>query len=525
MRYLLIDCQILQTAAFDRGMGKYTLSLLNEVFNENKLSGRFDTVQIILSNNLDISSARLKSIEDFLPQVEKVMLDLPIDIDSDTDQKYADAKKMLNMHIKSGYGPTDEIAFLITAPFFVKFPAVLPDGDLATNMAIIYDLIPYKIWHLQRIFPDEIYMKHFGLMIEADKLFSISNAVKDDLVTLVGIPEEKVINIDGAAFESNEPGTQTLAALFRDPFILMPSGPIIHKNNDRAVLGFERFNQSHSNKYTLVITSNFDDDTKARLSSLSEKVVFSGNISDHELALAYNRASCMLFPSLSEGLGMPILEAVRRDLSIVCSDIPVFTEISSTGFYQFDPLSIRDITSALEAACFEKDWEQHHSDYKRIKQKYTWKRSAKTLLLNIPNNIEHKSKAVLNIESVDPRMGSPAGRLTEQLFARLAIGFDTRIICSPAKSVKVPSYIPSMQLPSEQGAISLILRDKTKLFGRKKVEIVVGDSQKLLFNTKPTIIDRSLSIKSWGYSSESNHPMTIQQIYDQVQNEIVGIQK
>lgn len=219
----------------------------------------------------------------------------------------------------------------ITSPFFAGYAAVFPEIESVRKYSIVYDLIPQKIWYMQRIFPDDIYSKHFELFIQADGLLTISNAVREDLIQL-GIAEEKLVSIDGGPFSRPLSTNAKLPATLKAPYILMPSAPIVHKNNERAVRAFKLFNRANDNRYRLCITSNFDEDTRTRLHALSDNVFFTGNISDEELATAYSRADTVLFPSLSEGLGMPVLEASYYNVPVACSLIPVLSELSSEDF-------------------------------------------------------------------------------------------------------------------------------------------------------------------------------------------------
>ncbi|MDY7540917.1 glycosyltransferase family 1 protein [Cryobacterium sp. 5B3] len=83
----------------------------------------------------------------------------------------------------------------------------------------------------------------------------------------------------------------------------------------------------------------------AMTSHASVKVL--SNVDDSQLTWLYENAAAMIFPSLEEGFGLPLLEADRFGLPIAASDIPVFREIDLADIY-FDPLSVAAIGRALE---------------------------------------------------------------------------------------------------------------------------------------------------------------------------------
>ena len=114
------------------------------------------------------------------------------------------------------------------------------------------------------------------------------------------------------------------------------------------------FNKSQGNKYKLILTSTFDESSQKLLRQLSSNIIFTGNVSDSELVQLYRHCACLLFASLIEGLGMPVLEAVTNDRPVACSNIDVLTEISKLAFYLFDPYQPDQIAKALSSAISNK---------------------------------------------------------------------------------------------------------------------------------------------------------------------------
>ena len=377
-KILFIDCQILQTAAFDRGMGKYTISLIREVARLNADKGDNHEIRLIFSASLE-GGERIKAIMQLIgdPLISYSTLSLPSEIDKgDLLEKERIARRELTIYL-SEHADAD-ITYLMTAPFFVGFPSVFPDNPSIKKVAIVYDITPQKIWHLQKIFPDNLYFNHYRIFIEADLLLTISAAVRDELVDIVGIPAAKIQHIDGGPMAIVDPAPQS--NVFDGSYTLMVTGAIIHKNNLRAVRAFHKFNQRHQNKYTLYITSTFGDEEKNLLRKIDKNVVFTGNISDAELGYGYSHASVVLFPSLAEGLGMPVLEAALYGASVACSDIPVLSELGKNAFVLFDPTNIDDIARALDDVVVGKELEQRKNALAETVSKYTWSRTAELLL-------------------------------------------------------------------------------------------------------------------------------------------------
>ncbi|WP_230011770.1 glycosyltransferase, partial [Microbacterium sp. Bi128] len=75
-------------------------------------------------------------------------------------------------------------------------------------------------------------------------------------------------------------------------------------------------------------------------------VIWTGTISSGELKWAYENCRAFLFPSLDEGFGLPVLEAVNAGARIALSDIPAFREFGDVGVF-FDPEDDDDIASSI----------------------------------------------------------------------------------------------------------------------------------------------------------------------------------
>jgi len=522
--YLFIDCQILQTSAYDRGMGKYTTSLLKHL-SLHGLGSEYLQVFLVLNTNLDMDEARQRRLKNIFPSATMLKVDLPTDIAEQTIEKYKTAGEILAAEIR----PLTKGAaadYLVTAPFFIDFPATFPSLASVRKLSLVYDFIPYKIWHLQKIFPDEVYFRYFQLLLEADHLFTISESVRDDMITMFGFDSYRITSINGAAFQDSDDHIRKTANNLKKPYILSVSAPIVHKNNENAIKGFQRFNQEHGNKYRLIVTSTFDEVSKIELSKLSPCVEFTGNVTDAQMADYYENAEALLFASLAEGLGLPVLEAVQHDLPVACSRIPVLEEVSTEAFYMFDPLDPLNIAEALGAAVSRAGWGERSKLYGLIEQRYTWDHVADALVMSLAAHVQGRGteqRHKLLVVAPRPDGDSARSRFLEQFYAPLSAVYDVSCMFTGRNFVANPSYveyigrayggeesldvmlilaesarwrrfaalnrIPALELSIRRRNLPRMLRHKFGLAGRHGIHI---ESSKAVF-------DGGLGVYGWTY--------------------------
>lgn len=124
------------------------------------------------------------------------------------------------------------------------------------------------------------------------------------------------------------------------------------KNPVRAYKAFCLFNKRHNGQYKLVITGNHQPsaDIRKLLETIRNDplVVLTGFVDSEELAALYSNAALLLFPSLAEGFGLPILEAQQYMCPVVTSNLLPMTEVGGSWPIYCNPLDIHDIAEAIE---------------------------------------------------------------------------------------------------------------------------------------------------------------------------------
>jgi len=268
-------------------------------------------------------------------------------------------------------------------PIFSTIPSVVTIHDLtvlhhATGKATT---LPYFLYFLKWIGYQLVL--RVGLS-HAKHIIAVSKTVKEDVMKSLGIPGGKItVTYEGVDKQLQPLRTansdRDLKIKLREPYLLYVGNAYPHKNVYTLVRAFELFKRSKQGKnYSLVLVGSdtfFYKRLYTWIQTLSckEDVIFTGAISDESLVHAYTYAKALVFPSLSEGFGLPALEALRFGCPVVCSDIPIFHEILDGHATYFDPKSPDSLANVLQNVSFKtqasaNDFLAHYSWTKMAKE-------------------------------------------------------------------------------------------------------------------------------------------------------------
>lgn len=425
---VIFDCQLLQTKAWHRGMGKYTAQMMTAFLGNKQYMKGYDKIILLFNSKLAYADD-LRTFVEGKKAAEAVFLEL--DVPKEGDQHSITLGQIANQKTLDDYialaFPDKKVGFMISSLFLDEACPAFPTTTY--NSLIYYDLIPLMYYRLYLgLGASEQYFTRFSVLLDADQVFAISETVANDLVTFLGVPKEKIVDIRGASNTAQKGKSKKPSLAITKPYILMPTGGDPRKNNLNGVKGFSRFNEQNGNRYQLLITSFFADSQKEELSSYSPDVVFTGNVSDSEVWWLYENAEAVLFPAEYEGLGLPILEAIDADRTIICSDIAVFREISEQAFFMFDPMDPESISASLEKALSadKKELAAKKRHYQKISDYYTWDSTASIVNERLIGDIPDRTTKKPRIAFVTPNVCQPAveGRYIAQQYPYLRDRYD-----------------------------------------------------------------------------------------------------
>lgn len=279
---------------------------------------------------------------------------------------------------------------------FIPTAATLPVGPVPA-VCTIHDVTPVtmpshsnKVTALQRIF-------FKGCARFSRAIITSSECSRRDIITLLGVPEEKITVIydacDHAIFNPTPADQVALGALrgrlgIKKPYLLHHGTIQPRKNLKRLIEAFRLMLARDSNlDFDLVLAGQMGwaceeiIDAARNSNGGRGNVIFAGVLSDAELALLIKGASLAAIPSLYEGFSLPMVEAMACGVPTVASRTSCLPEISGNALAYFDPLSIEDMATCMQAALLDCDLNQRlrQNGVERARE-FSWERCARETL-------------------------------------------------------------------------------------------------------------------------------------------------
>jgi glycosyltransferase involved in cell wall biosynthesis len=229
-------------------------------------------------------------------------------------------------------------------------------------------------------------------VIAASAVFTISNSSKDDIIKTYGIDSKKVhVTYPGIKIQNSKVKAKNMEELrkkfgIKKEYILFVGTLQPRKNIERLVEAFSLLKGQETNILQLLIVGKRGWQYEEILRSpkkygVEDKVKFLDFVEDNDLSLLYKNAVCFVLPSLYEGFGLPVLEAMKNGCPVLTSNVSSLPEAGGDAALYFDPNSAEDIARQIEKVI--KDESLRASMVEKGKaqaRKFSWeKTAAKTL--------------------------------------------------------------------------------------------------------------------------------------------------
>ena len=269
------------------------------------------------------------------------------------------------------------------------------------TVVTLYDFIPLILREQyldNRPVTRAAYFARLGFLRRADHALAISEQTARDAVEHLGIPESRVTVIDcgvsnrfsslAGSRDEAQAGLRGAFARLRGGFLLYVGGDDPRKNLLGAIDGYALLSPEVRGAHQLVIACTLSDERIEELTAYAVErgideadVLVTGFVPDAQLAALYRSCDLFLFPSLYEGAGLPILEAMSCGAPVAASATSSIPEILGDLRATFDPSDPADLARCLERVLDSPtELEALRERSRRRAEIYTWKRVAERTL-------------------------------------------------------------------------------------------------------------------------------------------------
>jgi glycosyltransferase involved in cell wall biosynthesis len=213
----------------------------------------------------------------------------------------------------------------------------------------------------------------------ATRVITVSQVSADEIVKYLGFPGDR-LHVVPLAAGGDGPGAARQDA--GENLVLASGQRRPHKNWAALIRALALV--APEIRPRLIITGARGEDPLRPLVDalgLADWVTLMGWVEDDELAALQDRARAVAMPTLAEGFGLPVLEAMARGLPVLASDLPVLREVGGHAVLYFDPRSTRAIADALRMVATEPERMAELSAAGLARAaSFSWRRSAEQTL-------------------------------------------------------------------------------------------------------------------------------------------------
>lgn len=272
-----------------------------------------------------------------------------------------------------------------------------PDGyiSLKTNIPQISVIHDINFFHFPKGLPmlTSGYFNHFfpKFASKASRIITVSNASKNDIANCYNVSASKIDVIYNGANHNFKPLTIAEIKSVRNsitngaPYFLFVGALNPRKNVGRLIDAFDIFKQQHATNAKLVIigekmfkTSSINKSYKN--CTYKSDIVFAGRKNLDDLVKITASAHGVIYPSLFEGFGIPVLEAMQCNIPLAVSNTTSLPEVAGKAAIYFNPNSVQEITEAMEQIWFNESLRKELvAEGKTQQEKFSWDLSAEKL--------------------------------------------------------------------------------------------------------------------------------------------------
>jgi glycosyltransferase involved in cell wall biosynthesis len=263
---------------------------------------------------------------------------------------------------------------------------VAPMNSPLPTIAVVHDLTPLMLPRLHSVRLKSLFWLALQSLRWADAVITDSASTRGDLITCTNLLPLKRITVVHAGPGILPDGRDSSVSTRLTPYILYVGGHARHKNLPRLIAAFARLHFTSSLK--LVITGWGKPGLIAQTRSAVQRhgldqrvIILSNRLREAELSSLYADCAAFVYPSLYEGFGLPVLEALAHGAPVACSNASSLPEVGGDAVLYFDPMSVEDISRQLARIVNDEPLRQRFRQAGPTQAaKFSWERTAADVL-------------------------------------------------------------------------------------------------------------------------------------------------
>lgn len=452
---IIIDMQGVQTESKFRGIGRYIKALVGEIILNIE---KDDEVYLVFNGLLNTDPESVIREYDKIINKKNILIwrgVAPAYLMDPNNLIRENISQKMMVHFISELNPD---VVLISSLFEGYSDNAITNvkqlRQVASVCVIAYDLIPL-IYADKYLDPDPRYKQYYENKLEelkcADLFLTISESSKKELIDIAKVGSNDIYNIGAGCDSIFRPVEMTSIECEKvkkklgvtKPFILYTGGADERKNLGRLVSSFARLPEAIRGNYQYVFAGRLSQAERSLLTNTAkdenlelENMIFPGFISDEDLVAAYSLCALFVFPSIHEGFGLPVLEAMACGAPVVASGSTSIPEIVEWDEALFKPTDVNSMTNKILKALTNDEYRLSLKKKGLIQsRKFAWDTSAQKALYAMRSlrkssqlkKLSTRKDKVERLVQEIARLVSESRHVDDNLLRQVAISIDLNV--------------------------------------------------------------------------------------------------
>lgn len=436
---VVIDMQGAQTESRFRGIGRYTMGL---ALGLARNAGEHEILLAVNGSLGESADAIEQAFKEYLPSdhIKKWYAPMPCTVLSEEGKSNRPVASKIHTEFLRSLNPDIVLYCSLMGDIFSN--AVFAEG-LAPHthlITVLYDFIPLetqgKEWGGTESWYYKFYLEYINRLSEFSLLLCISEYTAQQARNYFDKNHIVAIGTDTDAMFRMIPMTELQKTAFLSrfgitkSFILYSGGSDARKNIVELLEAYQLLPENIRTAYDLVILEGRDKTQYAERYTQDNHIHFIGHLKSEDLITFYNSCELFVFPSLEEGFGLTVLEAMRCGAPVIASNATSLPEVVGLDDALFDPRDPQSLKAkllqVLENPTFKEKLRSHGMQQQA---KFSWDKIAQhTLHVMEALPVHHAQKPRMAFFSPLPPDQSGIAKYSAELLPALAEHYDIKCI-------------------------------------------------------------------------------------------------